>query len=345
MAQYQFKAFTKKDLENTAQFLVTQLEELELQTQRAELSDNVVEVIKQAAQRYLLVLQIAEPKIQQFEYALKQLKELYKQILPSTTVQKAIQKYERSKSLFLASRLGNMVLEETDIFQQALIGALGGTLKTIYSFQGQLYDISNIPASQIFKTAYSSRRKFQGVYNSTTIKTLIDANLVPTVEFDEGVKPVYQEALQRYKYTKQTGIFWNFQKYRFQKVQSQGSIEEAFTYFGLVDQQRFENITNKEQQIEIFVEEGVTEVKNISGRLQGDLRVNQIEYAVKSMGASMAGLRQFKRLANQIVADSFTDISQLEQVRERDAARGRKINALASELTPEINQLITNYFS
>lgn len=343
------KAFTKKDLEITAQTIVNNLQQFETALEIEGLEANTISKLKQAALRYTMVLNNAGPKIQQFEQILRQIKQIYKN-MPNTAdgikrAEKELKKYERSKSLFLSSRLAAMVLQETDVFQRSMFEALGTQLKTIYTFDGQIYDISNIPPEQIFKTAYSSRRKFTGVYNTSAIKNLINQNLLPTIAFDEQVRPVYAEALNRYKYTKQTGIFWHTLQRHFQKVQSQGSIEESFAYFGIAEQGRFQGIINKEEQIEIFVEEGIKQVDNISGRLQGDFRVGQIEFAAKSLGASMASLQQFKKLATLIVSDSFTDLKQLQAIKNKDASKGRKINAIASELTEDINQLIDNYFA
>ena len=335
--------FTKQDLELTAQQIVDDIKQLETQSKKDELNINTVEKIKQAAQRYILVLDTATPKIQQFENILKQIKKIYQQLPQAKIAQKEIQKYERSKNLFLSSKLGNIILSETDKFQHSLFEVLGTKLKTIYTFEGQIYDISDVPAEQLFKSVYSSRRKFQGAYNTSAIKTLANTNLLPTIDFDKQVEPVYQEVLKRYKYTKQIGIFWQTQQRHFQKVQSQGSIEEAFAYFGIAKQNSFQNIINKEEKIEIFVEEGVKQVDNISGRLQGDFRVGQIEFAAKSLGASMASLQQFKKLANLIVSQAFSDISQLKDIREDDARRGRKINAVSTEITEELNDLIEQY--
>jgi hypothetical protein len=38
-----------------------------------------------------------------------------------------------------------------------------------------------------------------------------------------------------------------------------------------------------------------------------------------------------------IVSNSFTDLKQLQAIKNKDASKGRKINAIASELTKDIN--------
>lgn len=339
--------FTKKELENISKEIQQDLENIQLQTEFAEIQDVGMQQIKLAAQRYITFMNDALVYMERFEIMLKEMHEIRHLNKTPKKVQQLYARYERQRTKFLASALSMQILKETEIFQQALSTFLGQTLKTIYSYEGNFYDISNIPLERIVTTGYSSSNKFRGAYNSSAIRKIIanESELAPKLEFDKNITSVYEEVLRRYESSKKKVVFWKEKGINMvQAVQSKGSIEEAYTALAISRNVKFSNGGWTETDIGTFVKQGIMQVDNASGRLKGDFAVDDIEYAVKSLDASMVGIRQFIPLAEMVLMKDFT-LEKLKQTKNEDEEKARPINVIGTILTNEVNNLIENYFS
>ena len=338
--------FTKGELESVARELNKEIENIQLSAETESIKSEGMHFIKNSAQRFIAFMKAALKYIEQFELMLNEMYKIRNMKKKPEKIQALYRRYEKQRSIFLTSSLSIKILQETERFQQALSTFLGQSLKTIYVFEGKIYDISNIPIKNIVSAGYTSSNKFQGVYNSAAIKNIIknQKELAPELKFDESVTPVYQESLRRYQATKNQVIFWKEKgRSMVQRVQSRGSIEEAYANLAISRNVKFSNKGWTEADIGIFVKQGVMQVDNVSGRLKGDFAIGDIEYAVKSLNASMVGIKQFIVLAEMILTKEF-NIDKLRQVKAEDEKKGRSINALSTELTEELNSLIEKYF-
>lgn len=70
----------------------------------------------------------------------------------------------------------------------------------------------------------------------------------------------------------------------------------------------------------------IADVDNISGLFQGDVRDGQMEYAIKSVGASALGVKQFVRLAKKIQNAKLFDTKALIKEQYLLAKRGKVRN-------------------
>ena len=96
-----------------------------------------------------------------------------------------------------------------------------------------------------------------------------------------------------------------------------------------------------EENIEDYMLQGVALVDNVSGLLQGDVTVGDIEYGVKSAGASVLGLTQITRLAQKILKDANFDVNKLREEKERLRKRGKQRNTKATDMVNDaIDEII-----
>ena len=313
------------------------------------IQDISLQAIKVSALRYNIFMTKALAYMEQFRLRMREMSKIRKIEVPTKQIQKVYQQYAREREKFLHSSFSFQILIETEKFQQDLSQFLGQTLKTLYSHNGQIYDISNIPLSQIVNVKEGSKGNIIGAYNSSAIQKILNSKnqemMAPKLEFDKNVTPVYEEVLRRYRSTHNKLVFWKQHNLvQTQSVQSQGSIEEAYVNLAVSQSVQFSGVNWTETDIELFVQEGIRKVDNTSGRLQGDFSIEKIEYAVKSLDASMVGIKQFIQLAQLVLQQNFS-IQDLQKVKSRDASKGRAINASATILTDELNQLISQYFA
>lgn len=85
-------------------------------------------------------------------------------------------------------------------------------------------------------------------------------------------------------------------------IQNKGDVGEAYAAAALKDEilQKFGQLDARTYDEFMHL---VADVDNISGLLQGDVRDGQIEYAIKSAGASALGVKQIVSLAKKISKD------------------------------------------
>ena len=293
------------------------------------------EQIRMAAQKYLFLVERLNVELTKFKVLLRRQKELRK-LNPDSF--KSIGEYERNKTMvsqFLNSDIPKTLYKASFDFQELLNEFLGQKISMIFVHNGEggpeLYEMQS---EEILKYDYSKTNSLTARYRanvsefSSTMKKLqIDSQLKFNLE---GLKGTYQEILYRYECARQMGkrsILWRENdKWEGLTVSAMGDINEAYAAFVLLNKVPPYFDGDIESNIRDFMLSGVAQVDNISGLLQGDVTVNNIEYGIKSADASALGLTQIKKIAQQIVSDPGFDKQKLQATKEKFRAKGRTRN-------------------
>ena len=206
-------------------------------------------------------------------------------------------------------------------FQNQVNNFLGQTVKVIYVYSNtkgdiiKLYEFNN-NAEHIISSFGSKGSGFRPRYQNLGKKTLNNKyeQIKEKRNFDvEGLNKAYYETIQRGRTSKEVRgnkgsllILWK-PNYVWEKmlISSQGDIKESYASFYLMN--KFQPPFSKNSYIETLLNDfltsypsGVKYVDNISGLLEGDITIGNIQYAVKSKGASSLGYNQIIELAQYI---------------------------------------------
>lgn len=168
----------------------------------------------------------------------------------------------------------------------------------------ELYEMTS---EEILKFDYSSRNQLTARYNVTTDdlgKSLKKIELTESnLNFSLfGLKATYAEVLERYRISRSQSsrlLMWKpGGLWKKMTISAEGDINEAYAAFVFLNKTSPSFANNSmEYNIDDFAT-GVAAVDNMSGLLRGDVTVDNIEYGIKSAGASTLGLKQMKTLAN-----------------------------------------------
>jgi hypothetical protein len=123
-------------------------------------------------------------------------------------------------------------------------------------------------------------------------------------------------------------------------ISTEGDIAETYAVIVLLNRKdpSFNNAN-----IEINIEEFVTEalnVDNMSGMLQGDVTVGNIEYGIKAAGASALSANQLIRMAKTILKDSEFSKEKLLKEKQKLAAKARTRNKIIDGLENTVSENI-----
>lgn len=175
------------------------------------------------------------------------------------------------------------------------------------------------------------------------------------------LKSTYLEVLRRgrqskRKFAKQLGkknmlfINWYYPDWQYMQVSSEGDINEAYANFYLKKLFSMFGV-EMEKNINDYMLQGVVNVDNVSGLLSGDISIGNIEYAIKSRGASALGDTDIIATATILATVSPQEISQqmLLQLKKaleaKSSAVRQKLNAVLTEaemdLLKELQQNIS----
>lgn len=202
-------------------------------------------------------------------------------------------------------------------FQNDVNLYLGQEVKTVYVFVGRdgnpiLFELDHSGENVIMGMA-SKGRGISARYRNVTKKRMEGLKRIDDLErkFNLiGLKSAYTETLARGKYSKTKGfkgglrIFWKPDAggpWKKMIISSAGDVNEAYAAFYLANEPK---PSFSSGNIEILLDEflldstrGVAAVDNISGLLEGDVTVGNVEYAIKSGGASALSYTQVVDLA------------------------------------------------
>ena len=293
------------------------------------------QVLRDAASKYLLIIRSLQTDLNNFKTLLKRQKELRR--LHSGTYAN-LDEYERNRTMisqFLSSSIPKTLYSISFDFQTLLIEFLGQTIKMVFVHNGssgpELYEMQS---EEVLRYDYSKTNTLTARYRanaSTLSATMKKLQIDNELKFNlQGLKGTYQEVLYRYECARQMGrrsVLWNENgKWTGLTVSALGDINEAYAAFVLLNKVPPYFNGDMETNIKDFMLSGVAQVDNISGLLQGDVTVNNIEYGIKSADASTLSLVQIRKIAEQIVADNEFDKTKLEQIKQQFKAKGRTRN-------------------
>lgn len=242
----------------------------------------------------------------------------------------------------------------TDQFQKVLLSVLGRKLTMVV-----VHDFGNGP--ELYEIVDDNLLKFDihrgqivGRYtiNEQTLKTsLKKIELDNNFHFDmQNLKATYTETIRRYNISREhknhvvlykiDGV-WNVFK-----VSAAGDINEA--YAAVVFQNREHPTFESDMEINIqdFLNSFVAEVDNMSGMLAGDITIGNLEYGIKSLGASTMGLKQFETLAKEILAVEVYDQESLQKkadvLQTKAKTRNRLIGTISNIAENDLLREIIN---
>lgn len=307
--------------------------------------------LKIAAQKYLFVVESLSNQLLGFQMVLKRQSEIRK---ANRDIYNELDEYIANKqeiSYFLAGEIPKKLYATSLEFQELLNKILGQKVVMVFVYEGddgpELYEMKG---HDLLKYDYSSSNQLAARYRVTTsdLNTALEQLKLDeqmNQDFLNGVKSTYMEVLYRYRCSRQVGkrvVLWYLNNnWNAMKVSAEGDINEAYASFVILNDPppTFQN--DMEQNVADFMNEGVRNVDNISGLLQGDVRKNGLEYAIKSMGASTLSLKQIQTLAKRIVSEEGFDKEKLLQVQKELQAKGRTRNKTVKLVEKEVDEVLS----
>lgn len=237
-------------------------------------------------------------------------------------------------------------------FHEELNAILGQEVHTVILLTGEngeplLFDMSleDIFNQKILSYEETSKTSKLTARFRTSAKQLQEVGFQALKRDDLGddlnvnnLNATYIEVIRRYDNYKRL-VMWLFPRnprtWNKMKVSARGDIAEAYAMFFL-KKAEYNFMGGEEQNIHYFMIDGVGEVDNISGLLQGDVTSGKYEYAIKSADASYMSVVQMLPLANKILTGSLSSLTDLQHYKEKLANKKSKTrNVLHSVLEAE----------
>ena len=315
-----------------------------------EIKGNMV-ALRAAAAHYISVVEDLNKKVSEFENLLRHQQGLRR---ANKTNFGNMDEYIRGKDqvrAFLNSDIPKRLYEESMNFQQILNNFLGQKVTMVFVFENaegepELYEITS---EDVLKYDYSSSNKLVARYRGDAdalnhaMKRL---QLTADWNFNlPNLKATYAETLYRYRCSRQVNkriVLWQnpYNEWHAMKVSAEGDINEAYASIVILNRKEPSFNSNMEINIEQFLNE-VAQVDNISGLLQGDVTNGNIEYGIKSAGASTLSLKQIVKIAYQIVNDENFSQEKLEKIKAEFAAKGRTRNKEQKSIEKSVIEAVT----
>lgn len=312
--------------------------------------DQSTQVLRVAAAQYLAVVNDLSYQLQGFTAILQRQKQLRHQLSNYETADEYIRNKEEISTFLNVSQIPQRLYAESFKFQNILNEVLGQKIVMTFVYAGkegpELYEMTS---DKILKFDYTKSNQLTARYRATHEEL---KNLGRNMELDNdlqfslpGLKMTYKEVMRRYNIARDRKtymVMWeennDWQK---MKVSSAGDINEAYAKFILENQADPSFALEMEQNIGDYMYQGVALVDNISGLLQGDVTIGNIEYGIKSAGASTLSLKQIKILAETIMKDATYDVNKLRAEKERLRAKGRQRNKTVNMVSDIVDEIIS----
>lgn len=325
-----------------------------------ELTKLSVKDIKQAAKNYLLIIENEKVRIKQLEDALNIQKKYVaeqKKNFSSKSELKSSQAYIEQRENIKRQQKDQTVREAiiniykaSLAFQDLLNGVIGQEMVITYlASTSKKVGVYNIPLKEAFKQGilniditsktYEISMRFRGGYNKLerlandvdSVVSKMEAGI--PAESVDALNTTYHEVARRFKSYKgqnkngkEVGIvLWHPNSGKWFKMfpSSLGDINEAYAAYYLRGV-NYPSMTGMlENDIDTFMHL-VAEVDSAAGLMLGDISAEEkdIEYAVKSAGASTLSLTQIENLAREIVSNTKWKPSDLKNMKKDDAQKG-----------------------
>lgn len=306
-----------------------------------------LQFLKQSAYEYLGVVRQVRPQLQYFTQLLKRQSSIRKTTAEFAVIEEYIQNKKKVQS-FLIQDIPKTLYAASFKFQNALNNFLGQQVKMVFVVEGstgpELYEITS---EDILKFDYSSSNQLTARYRVTMEDLGQSLKKLEITEGDlhfslTGLKSAYAEVLIRYRISRSEGqrrLFWQpGGVWKEMNISAEGDINEAYAAFVLLNKVSPKFNRDLEWNIDDFAQ-GIAEVDNMSGLLKGDVSVGNIEYGIKSAGASTLGLKQMEKLAEQILKENF-DQNSLAKVQAKMIARAKTRNKIQNLVNRVSDSLI-----
>lgn len=300
-----------------------------------EVIDPSAQQLYAAAQKYLMILNDTEKDLNKFKEILKQQKAM-RHSNPNYKDVEAYQNLAIQRQAFLASDIPKKIFSATEEFQEQINAVLNQQVVIMFIFEDdagnpvpyQIDKLSDILKYDTASRGYNLTARFQNMNNLATAATKIEASDDTMQTKMENLAPVYREVMNRYRDpAHHKWLMWRPippDVWYKMNISAEGDINEAYAAEIFSSQTDFMyDDPYIDNDIDVFAT-AIANVDNISGMLQGDVTAGNIEYAIKSIDASMPGLRQFKTMANQIIKDNgHYDVAKLQKKKAQLASKGK----------------------
>lgn len=308
---------------------------LEMQKILQSTLEPTIKELKVAALNYLATINSARERVKRIEDLLNHQKAL-RHSKPDT--------YEESKkyidnkkkiSNFLKGQQIKKLYKESFKFQEQVNKALGQNIKMMYVYENKgIPEIYEMKSEKFLKFGYSSSNKIKGYYEFTKkqleSRAFQKMEIADNVNFDlNNLNITYQEIVKRYQDNKKSKLYaitWEYplKHWNIMNIASKGDINEAYASIVINNRAELTFKNDLEKNIDDFAKE-ISKVTNLSGLLQGDITLGDIEYGIKSAGAMTLGLNQIYLLAQEILLSTNYSIQDLKNKQQefRDKERAR----------------------
>ena len=253
-------------------------------------------------------------------------------------------------------------------FQEIVNGVLGQQVQMIYVYVGrdgspEIYKISN--TGDHLKQSLASKGGGMTARYGSLSKDFLDRHGEKIKNSlnnngQENLDTAYKETVKRGKYSRKKLnigfllVLWKpAQVWLKMKISSLGDVNEAYAAFYLnmiFNNFIFKDSGGLEWLLNTFLlhdEYGVAAVDNISGFLEGDVTIGNIEYAIKSKGATTLSPNQVIDLAKAISALSSPEeltMQYLLDLKQEKHDKGVRRNVVEA-LDPHINKTMDDLFN
>lgn len=287
---------------------------------------------KAAAREYLQLVENLQQEVDKFENLLdtqEKIRHGEKQNV-STKTEEYIENRKEIRR-FLNSNIPEQLYSATFEFQQIVNNLLEQYVEVVFVYtQKGVPDLYTINEKEILKYDYSRSNELTARYyvsnrNYASALTKLEMSDLDSAGLS-GLRTTYQESVSRYNRSKVHRVMWLNRtpppKWLIMKISAVGDINEAYAAVILTHQERQFLDANIENNIDTFMMEYVGKVDNISGLLQGDVEVGNIEYAIKSSKASTLSLKQVIALASRMANEKDFSIDDLKDFQRELKERG-----------------------
>lgn len=232
--------------------------------------------------------------------------------LDKTEMEEIKKKYRNAANSILLEDEFNKFTKIINQYQQDLNDFFGQKVILVYvvtdgKTKVQLKEIDEQEAENLYKKGYASGGGgLSSVYKNIDFSNYENKDLN---SLDSTYLEVYQRAqlskdTMKMKNTSMMIIMWKIgKKWEKMAIYNLGDLNEAYAYFVYM-QDKYTFKENLEQNVKVYMTNGVAQVDSISGLLRGDISitrgVEKIELAVKSKGASMLGHKQVFKIAEEL---------------------------------------------
>lgn len=308
------------------------------------------------AENYLSIVTVLEERLTTFTQWLDERSAIRAQMQSGDTSEAArMIELNREIKDFIKGSIPEELYSSAFEFQHQLNIILGQKVQMIFVWRDKKGHVETyeIDEKDILKFDYNKLHQLTGRFANMSRQlraslTPLEKTLVATDEQEQwvaGLQSAFNETSWRYEYGTKGLVLFKDTSNNWVPffISAQGDINEGYAAALLSDMNNPGSWgTDLEWQVYTFLMEYVANVDNQSGLLRGDITVGNVEYAVKSAGASTLGLTQLKVLAQTIVADPNYDITKLKALQKQLEMEARVRNGTIDMLQEAVGSIGSN---